>query len=295
MFKTDDYAEVQATFWSALPQDLRKQGVKSSWADANRGGEPVDSFLEGPCFGPDGALLLVDIPFGRILRVGTKQEWSVVAQYDGWPNGLKVVPNHCALVADYRRGLVSVDLSSGVATPVLAHRFSEGFKGLNDLYIAPTGDVYFTDQGQTGLHDPSGRVYRLRADGQLDTLLTHVPSPNGLVLAKDGKSLFVAVTRDASVWRAAIMPDGNVGKVGRFVSFFGATGPDGMALDAQGRLWVAHPSGDCVWVVAASGEIARRVRFPSAAFPTNLALDTQGDFYMVASGTGAIYRVSSAI
>lgn len=295
MFKADDYSEFTANLWSEVPSALRYPGRNSTWADANRGGEPVDSFLEGPCFAPDGALLVVDIPFGRILRIDAEKQWSVAAQYDGWPNGMKVMQNQLALVADYRRGLVSIDLTTGAATPVLEHRFSEGFKGLNDLYIAPSGDVYFTDQGQTGLHDPTGRVFRLRPGGQLDTLLGNVPSPNGLVLSKDGKSLFVAVTRDASVWRAAVMPDGNVGKVGRFVSFFGATGPDGIALDQQGRLWVAHPSGDSVWVVATSGEITRRVRFPKGAFPTNMALDAAGDFFITASGSASIYRVSSGI
>jgi gluconolactonase len=291
-FRTDDYREFAATLWTTLPDALRRR-QPSAWALANRPGLATNSFLEGPCFDARGRLVLVDIPFGRLLRITPEGAWSVLAEYEGWPNGCKVRPDGQLLVADYRRGLLRVDPDSGAVAEHLPHRFSEGFKGLNDLHLAADGSVYFTDQGQTGLHDPSGRVYRLDPDGALQTVLAQVPSPNGLALAPDGRALFVAVTRDAAVWRGALMPDGNLGKVGRFVSFFGATGPDGIAFDSRGRLWVAHPSGGCVWVVEASGEIARRVRLPEGAFPTNLAFTPDGtEACITASGTGAIYRAT---
>src|SRR3712207_7713276 len=59
---------------------------------------------------------------------------------------------------------------------------------------APRGrDLYFTDQGQTGLQDPTGRVYCLRAaTGAVECLLDNVPSPNGLVLTRDERALLVA-------------------------------------------------------------------------------------------------------
>jgi gluconolactonase len=289
MFRTADYTETQATLWTQMPTQLRRQ-ERSAWGDSNRPGLPTESFLEGPCFDAQGALMVVDIPFGRVLRIDPQGDWQTVCEYEGWPNGLKVLPGGDYLVADYRRGLVRISQATGHATPHLPHRYSEGFRGLNDLHLGPDGSVYFTDQGQTGLHDPTGRVYRLAPDGALHTLLSNVPSPNGLVLAPDGKALFVAVTRDASVWRGALMPDGNLSKVGRFVSFFGATGPDGLAFDAHGNLWVAHPSGQCVWVVAQSGEVMRRVRLPAGAFPTNLAFSHDASTaFITASGLSSIF------
>jgi len=44
------------------------------------------------------------------------------------------------------------------------------------LVFASNGDLYFTDQGQTGLHDPTGRVYRLRTDGRLELIIDTVPA-----------------------------------------------------------------------------------------------------------------------
>ena len=54
--------------------------------------------------------------------------------------------------------------------------FSESFKGLNDLHFASNGDLYFTDQGQTGFTIPTGRVFRLRTDGTLDRLAPTYPA-----------------------------------------------------------------------------------------------------------------------
>jgi gluconolactonase len=50
------------------------------------------------------------------------------------------------------------------------------FKGLNDLHFASNGDLYFTDQGRTGLQDPTGHVYRLSAQGNLDTIVATPPA-----------------------------------------------------------------------------------------------------------------------
>ena len=55
---------------------------------------------------------------------------------------------------------------------------SESFKGVNDLVFAPSGNLYFTDQGQTGMHDPTGRVWKLTPDGRL-TLNRVQPSSFG--------------------------------------------------------------------------------------------------------------------
>ena len=91
-----------------LPDRLRNLR-RSSWADANRAGAPIDSFLEGPCFDRAGRFLVTDIPNGRILLVGPGQAWEVLAEYDGWPNGLALGVDDALLIADYRHGLLTLD------------------------------------------------------------------------------------------------------------------------------------------------------------------------------------------
>lgn len=101
--------------------------------------------------------------------------------------------------------------------------------------------------------DPTGRVYRLSPDGKLDTLLDNGPSPNGLVLSLDEHFLFIAMTRANQVWRLPLHLDGTTSKAGVFFQSFGTAGPDGLALDEEGNLFICHPSLGSVFVVDAQG------------------------------------------
>ena len=253
-----------------MPDALRRR-ESSVWADANRGGQPTDSFLEGPVFDDLGHLYVADIPFGRIFLIDPAGHWSQVAEYDGEPNGMKFLDPRTLLVADYKNGLVRIDVATGAVTPHLQRRNTERFKGVNDLVIDAKGSIYFTDQGQTGLHDPTGRLYRLRPDGQLDLLLSNVPSPNGVALSPDGKVLYLAVTRGNCVWRVPLLADGSVAKVGQFFTSYGPSGPDGLAVDTEGRVLVANPGLGCVWVLNARAEPVLVLRGPAGASITNLA------------------------
>ncbi|MES2185528.1 MAG: SMP-30/gluconolactonase/LRE family protein [Pseudomonadota bacterium] len=232
---------VQAGVLTRMPDALRLP-QRSSWADANKPGHIVDSFLEGPSFDREGNLYLTDIAHGRIFRVTPALEWQHVADTGGWPNGIAIDRAGLLWVTDYRCGLLRIDPATGAVETILGHRNSESFKGLNDLTFDREGNLYFTDQGQTGLHDPTGRVYRLRPAGQLDLLLDKVPSPNGIVLDVQQRFLFVSATRANAVWRMPLLPDGSVSKAGAFQTFFGTSGPDGLALGADDSLVVAHAS-----------------------------------------------------
>ncbi|UPK05532.1 SMP-30/gluconolactonase/LRE family protein [Bradyrhizobium sp. 170] len=286
---------VETRVFSSMPAEFRRPGVSSKWADANRGGHPVDCFIEGPSFDKSGNLYVVDIPFGRIFRISPDGIWSLIIEYDGWPNGLKIAPDGRVLVADYMNGLMELDPQRGTIRPLLGHRNSESFRGCNDLHIATNGGIYFTDQGQTGLHDPTGRVFRLCPDGRLDCLISNGPSPNGLVLSPDEAVLFVAMTRDNSIWRVPLMRDGGVAKVGRFSLFFGTSGPDGLTVDQKGRLFVAHASLGHVFVMAPNGETIARIKSCAGATCTNLVLEAaNGTLLITESSTGSVLMADLA-
>jgi gluconolactonase len=280
---------IETQIFSAMPVEFRRN-VRSDWADANRPGAPTDCFIEGPSFDADGNLYIVDIPFGRIFRISPDRKWTLVVEYEGWPNGLKIDAAGRILVADYMHGIMECDARAGKMLPILSARNSESFKGCNDLHIAKNGDIYFTDQGQTGLHDPTGRVYRLRANGELNCLINTGISPNGLVLDPTESVLFVAMTRDNAVWRAPFMKDGSVSKVGRFCSMFGPSGPDGMTMDAAGRLFVGHASLGHVFVFAPNGELIARIKSCAGGSCTNVAIGgaKRDRLYITESVTGTV-------
>jgi gluconolactonase len=257
--------------FSTMPEKFRKTGVRSEWADVNQGGRLADSFLEGPVFDSRGNLYVTDIPFGRVFQIDPKGEWNLVAQWDGEPNGMKFLNDTELLITDYKNGLMRLNIQTGQVKAFLERRNSESFKGVNDLVLDARGNVYFTDQGQTGMHDPSGRVYRLSSEGKLDLLLNNVPSPNGIVLSTDERFLFVAATRGNSVWRMPLLSDGSVSKVGQFFTSYGPSGPDGLAMDESGRLLVANPGLAYVWVLSHWAEPEEVLTGPKGASLTNIA------------------------
>jgi len=277
--------------FTTMPEHFRRR-QRSAWADANRGGVVTDSFLEGPVFDDAGNLYVTDIPWGRVFRIDPAGDWTLVAEYDGEPNGMKLMDAGTLLITDYKHGLLRLDIASGSTTPYLERRNSERFKGVNDLVFDAAGNLYFTDQGQTGLHDPSGRLYRLRPNGQLDLLLANVPSPNGVALSPDERVLYLAVTRGNCVWRVPLLPDGSVAKVGQFFTSYGPSGPDGLAVDTQGRLLVANPGLGYVWVLNSRAEPVLLLRGAAGASTTNIAFGGPGrcTLYVTDSTHGQVLR-----
>jgi len=287
---------VETRVFARLPEHLRVKGRRSGWA-FGKGNDELHSFLEGPCFDRAGNLYVTDIPYGRILRVTPDAQWSVAAEYDGWPNGLAIHKDGGIFIADHKRGIMALDPASGWVEPVLENVRREGFKGTNDLTFASNGDLYFTDQGQTGLQDPTGRVFRLRHNGDVYCLIDKVPSPNGLVLSRDEKTLFLAVTRANQIWRVPLHPDGTTSKVGAFITLSGGGGPDGMALADDGSLAVAHVGLGSVWIFDRLGEPRYRLVSCEDLSTTNIAFGGPADktLFITESDSGTILAAEVGI
>jgi gluconolactonase len=227
-----------------------------------------------------------------VFKVSRDGAFQLVAEYDGWPNGLKFHRDGRIFIADYKHGIMLLDPGSGAVTPLLVRAGPDRFKGVNDLFFAANGDLYFTDQGLTGLHDPSGRLFRMRADGHVTCLLDNVPSPNGLVMNRDETALYLAITRGNCVWRVPFVRGGGVAKVGVYLQLSGGGGPDGLALDEQGRLAVAHVGMGSVWIFDRVGEPVYRVRSCMGAFTTNVAFGwpDRSTLYITESESGTILK-----
>ena len=284
---------VEAQIWTQLPDEFNDSYRRSKWIDANKPGSRLGSFLEGPSFDNAGNLYVCDIPHGRVFVISPEGEWRQVAEYDGWPNGLALHRDGRLFIADYKRGILTCDPITGRIDDCLSSIKSEGFKGVNDLIFDASGCLYFTDQGQTGMHDPTGRVYRFDLEtNRLDCLLDNCPSPNGLVMNPAETVLFVAMTRGNAVWRLPILSDGSVSKVGIFTQMAGGvSGADGMAMAQDGALAVADAGNGCVWTFSEWGEPILRIKSPTnGRTVTNIAYSSQlsKKLYITESATGSI-------
>lgn len=286
--------ELTTEVFARVPAELMpEQG--SDWARVQHPGKQFRAFLEGPSFDRAGNLYCVDICHGRILRCDPAGEFSVAAEYDGEPNGLKIHRDGRIFIADHAHGIMVMDPVSGRVEPYLTRPGLERFYGLNDLHFASNGDLWFTDQGQSGLHAPYGRLFRLTAAGDLTCVIDNIPSPNGLCLNEDESQVYVAVTRANAVWRIRFLPDGRtVAKSGTFIQLSGGlAGPDGLALGENGELVIGHMGLGTVWVMSRLGEPMFRIRSPEGILTANIAFGgPEGrHLYITEASTSSILRV----
>ena len=282
---------IETTVFARIPERLWIDRP-SHWVEFNQMGQKTPTFLEGPSFDRAGNLWVTDISWGRLFKITPEGKLSVALEYDGEPNGLKFHKDGRAFITDHKHGIMVFDPRNGKIEPCLERGRFERFKGVNDLVFAANGDLYFTDQGMTGLHDPSGRLYRLRADGRLDCLLDAVPSPNGLALNKAETILYLCVTRNNAVWRVPLQERGNVGRVGIFIQMSGGTGPDGMAMDEEENLAVCHVGFGAVWLFSRLGEPLFRIKSCAGLGTTNCAYGGAGrrSLFITDSSTGSVLR-----
>lgn len=295
--------EVTTEIFVELPRELHKPSKLSPWVAKKRasGKAPRSnamaagtSWLVGPSFDRAGNLYCADIPFGRILRLTPKLEWEIFAEYDGEPSGLKIHRDGRLFVADHQRGLLVFDPHTARMDVLLDHANEEPFKGLSDLTFAANGDLFFTDQGQSALQDPSGRVYRLRASGELDLLIDNLEGPNGLVLNKNETTLYVSVTRANRIIAVPLLAGHHgVGKCGIYIQLSGGpNGPDGLAVDEAGNLVAVMAGFGTAWVFDHFGEPIYRIRSCAGLSTTDAAFggDDRKTLFITEAAHGCIIR-----
>lgn len=273
------------TLIGRLPEALWWRGEPTAWTRMTRPGLALHSFLEGPCVDGD-RLLVADVPHGRIFAV-ERGKWSVAYSYDGEPHAIRPLDANSYVIADHRLGLLRLDAASGAVT---ALHSAEQFRGLSDLAVTRAGTVWFTDSGRSSLSNPYGRLWRRSPDGELNCVLDRLAYPNGVALDPDGRFVHVACTRANAVLKLAAAGAETPPMTGVFVHLSGGLGPDGLAVDAHGRLAVAQAQAGRAYLFDRLGDPLAEVRTPGA-WTTAVAFADDGALLVVEAEEGAIWRV----
>jgi len=200
-------------------------------------------FTEGPTADTAGNVYFTDQPNDRILKWSVDGQLTTFLQPAGRANGMCFDrKGRLIACADQTNALWRIDPETRTIT-VLAWQY-EGrpFNGPNDVWVAPNGDLYFTDpyyQRPWWTHkeppQPGQHVYRLSADGrQLVRVADDLQQPNGITGSPDGKTLYVADIRAGRTYAYDIRPDGTLANKRLFCE----AGSDGMTIDEAGHLYL---------------------------------------------------------
>jgi sugar lactone lactonase YvrE len=126
----------------------------------------------------------------------------------------------------------------------------------NDMITLPSGRSYVGNFGydlRRGAPKASTRLLRVDLDGTVSVAATELLFPNGMVVTADGKTLLVAETRGPCISAFDLLPDGSLENRRVWAALDETSMPDGIALDAQGGLWVASPRGRKVFRILEGG------------------------------------------
>ena len=224
---------------------------------------------EGPSFNRNGVLHFVDWDAKAIYRVFNDGKLETFVNTGGLPTGSKFHKDGRLFVADGDLGILAINSQGKIQ--VLACEWEEGrFRGPNDLVFARNGDLYFTDPRDSDPLHPIGNIFIMRKDGQVEHFAGGFQFPNGILLSDDGFTLYVAETYLNVVWEFRLDEKGHETSRRVFTRLEGGVGPDGMAFDQEGNLYVAHFGKGVVAVIDPTGR--PRTELSTAGMkPTNVA------------------------
>ena len=230
-------------------------------------------FTEGPVWHPDGFFYFVDIRVSRLYRIAPGGTPEVVRENTGGGNGTTFdLQGRLLMCAGDARQVTRMDSQGRVE--VVAERY-EGrrLNRPNDIVCRSDGSIYFTDPSlrvPIEQRELEAGVYRLAPDGAI-SLVANCEYPNGLAFTPDERTLYVANSRwTAYVHALELATDGTMVRRRIFADMSSDEPdgvPDGMKVDAEGRVFCTGPGG--TWVFAPDGTHLGIIRLPE--IPANLA------------------------
>lgn len=199
-------------------------------------------FTEGPTADRDGNVYFTDQPNDRIMKWDIKSGLSVFMKPCGRSNGLAFdTEGNLWACADEKNEIWKIGIDKHIEK-ICGTFENRSFNGPNDLWIAPTGGIYFTDPfykrdwwDHQDMPQAQQSVYFMFPDHKTVIRVTgDLSQPNGIVGTPDGKTLFVADIRAGKTWKYTINADGTLtGK-----KLFCEMGSDGMTIDSQGNIYL---------------------------------------------------------
>jgi sugar lactone lactonase YvrE len=156
-------------------------------------------------------------------------------------------------------------------------------------------DRFIEEQGPVALVRPPGpptaSLVRIDLDGSAHAAASDLHFPNGTVITPDGRTLIVAETLACRLTAFDVDHKGALGGRREWAALSGCS-PDGICLDAQGRVWVANArSSECI-LVAEGGDIVDRVSTSQPSFACMLGGADRRTLYVMTAPSGTESVVS---
>lgn len=170
---------------------------------------------------------------------------------------------------------------------------SDGVVDAQDrLYVGDIGYNFF---------DPANQpvdtcvITCVEPDGRHKVVATGLSFPNGMAITPDGQTLIVAETMGGRLTSYDIGDDGTLSNRRVFAQLPQGVHPDGIALDAEGAVWLACPEYQpTVMRVREGGQLVERVMLDTHAYAVMLGGSERHDLLICTSDTHNPVEIAAA-
>lgn len=218
----------------------------------------LDFYTEGPVIDNDHNFFVTTLSGGKIIQLKNGKEaeqWAVGT----CPNGQVILNNGDHWFCDSSTARITAYHPDGSFKAVILENRCAGtrFTTPNDLILDSKENLYFTDSVPE-----NGKVFFLGVDGQEILISDKIDYANGLALNSAEDILYVAesygnrilafhLNNERQVTERHTLIDLPAHSSGNRVQNL----PDGLALDREGRLWVAHYGMQAVHIISTEGDL----------------------------------------
>ena len=250
-------------------------------------------FGEGPRW-RDGRLWFSDFYAKAVKSVSLAGDGRTEFEIDDRPSGLGWMPDGSMLIVSMTRRQVLRRSPAG-----------ETFH-CNDMVVDGAGRAYVGNFGfdldaamsangvQAVIADhPTAKLALVAPDGSVSVAASDMHFPNGTVITPDGKTLIIGETLGGALTAFDIAPDGTLGNRRAWASTWPRV-PDGIALDAQGAIWIANPiAPECV-LIAEGGEVLQVVDTGQPCYACMLGGDDGRTLFMLTAKSSIAHEAAQA-
>jgi gluconolactonase len=259
---------------------------------------------EGPIAMADGSVIFSEINANRLIRIAADDTFSTFLENTGGTTGLQFDAQGrlYAAVVPWGSTKFAIIYPENAKKVVIDNYDGKPFGRPNDLAILRNGGMYFTDSANAQprpaepLPLPAAFYYLPPGSSRATQVLTDVGFPNGVMLSRDEKVLYLNNSAGEFLIAFDVQPDGSLTNRRNFAKYEGVkpntagvpqSGADGLTIDSQGRLYVAASNG--VQVFTPEGQHLGTI--PTPRPPQNLAFAGPDKKTLYIVGRGVVSKV----
>lgn len=239
-------------------------------------------FTEGPRW-HDDKLFFSDMHAHKVMSVDMDGKAQTVVEVPTWPSGLGWLPNGRMLIVSMTdRKLLRLE-PDGLKTHADLDTLASFY--CNDMVVDGTGRAYVGNFGYdllSGAPQKPAELILVNPDGSARVAADGFDFPNGTVISPDGKTLVVGESMGHRLTAFSIQGDGSLTDR-RLFADLGEAVPDGIALDAEGAIWVASPMSKEMLRVRDGGTVAERLKFDTMPIACALGGPDRRTLFMLTS------------